>query len=109
MPPLRRRAERWLLRSVTLIDEKTRNAMEPIILGLIVARCNVIRCGSTRASAPLISRCGGPEPRSLPDSVNSQIIDFLEGRTDGEDLLHAMYDHIIDEPIPERMRALFTK
>ena len=39
--------------------------------------------------------------------VGEQLLDFLDGRTDGEELLHALYDHVIDEPVPERMRALF--
>jgi Anti-sigma factor NepR len=38
--------------------------------------------------------------------IDSDIRDFLAGRTNGEDLLHALYDHVLDEPIPERLRAL---
>jgi hypothetical protein len=41
------------------------------------------------------------------DVVGEQLLDFLDGRTDGEELLHALYDHVIDEPVPERIRALF--
>jgi hypothetical protein len=41
------------------------------------------------------------------DTVEQQILDFLDGRTHGEDLLHALHDHVLDEPVPERMRALF--
>lgn len=33
-------------------------------------------------------------------------MDFLDGKTHGEGLFHALYDHVLDEPIPERMRAL---
>ena len=40
-------------------------------------------------------------------SVADQIVDFLNGKTHGEGLLHALYDYILDEPIPERMRGLF--
>ena len=36
-------------------------------------------------------------------------MDFLDGRTHGEEVLHALYDQVLDEPIPERMRALFRK
>jgi len=42
------------------------------------------------------------------DPVKEQVLDFLDGRTHGEELLHALYDHILAEPIPERMRALFA-
>jgi hypothetical protein len=44
---------------------------------------------------------------SATDTVEEQILDFLDGRTHGEDLLHALHDHVLDEPVPERMRALF--
>ena len=39
-------------------------------------------------------------------SGDRDIRDFLAGKTDGEDLLHALYDHVLDEPVPERLRAL---
>ena len=39
--------------------------------------------------------------------LEDQIADFLDGRTHGEGLFHALYDHVLDEPIPERMRGLF--
>ncbi|MBV8507926.1 MAG: hypothetical protein JOZ11_19255 [Alphaproteobacteria bacterium] len=42
------------------------------------------------------------------DMVGEQLLDFLDGRTDGEELLHTLYDHVLDEPVPERMRALFS-
>jgi hypothetical protein len=45
--------------------------------------------------------------RFLPPSLEDQIADFLDGKTCGEKLLHALYDHVLDEPIPERMRCLF--
>jgi hypothetical protein len=45
--------------------------------------------------------------RFLRPSLEDQIADFLDGKTCGESLLHALYDHVLDEPIPERMRSLF--
>ena len=27
-------------------------------------------------------------------------------QSDGEELLHVMYDHVLDEPVPERLKAL---
>jgi hypothetical protein len=39
--------------------------------------------------------------------VEDQVMDFLDGKTHGEELFHALYDHVLDEPVPERMRALF--
>jgi hypothetical protein len=41
--------------------------------------------------------------------VEQQISDFLDGRTHGEELLHALHDHVLDEPIPERMLALLRR
>jgi hypothetical protein len=40
-------------------------------------------------------------------SLEDQIADFLTGKTHGESLLHALYDYVLDEPIPETMRGLF--
>jgi hypothetical protein len=39
-------------------------------------------------------------------SIEDQIAAFLDGRTHGEELLHALYDYVLDEPVPVRMRAL---
>jgi hypothetical protein len=41
--------------------------------------------------------------------VAASIADFLNGTTCGEDLLHALYDHILDEPIPQPIRALLNE
>jgi len=57
------------------------------------------------SSLPLSDGARSLEER---DTVKEQLLDFLSGRTHGEELLHALYDHILDEPIPERMRALFA-
>jgi hypothetical protein len=51
--------------------------------------------------------CGVPE-MAQADTVREQLLDFLDGRTDGEALLHTLYDHVLDEPVPEQMRALFS-
>ena len=39
-------------------------------------------------------------------SVDSQIRAFLAGESEGEELLHSIYDHVLDEPVPERLTAL---
>lgn len=38
-----------------------------------------------------------------------EIRNFLAGKNDGEDLLHDIYDHVLDEPIPERLLALLRR
>ena len=57
--------------------------------------------------SPSILCCGVPQVAET-DTVGEQLLDFLDGRTDGEELLHALYDHVLGEPVPERMQALFS-
>ena len=70
----------------------------------IVARCNIMHFENNIPS-PLILECDVPVVNGT-DTVEEQILNFLDGRTHGEELLHALHDHVLDEPIPERMRAL---
>ena len=42
-------------------------------------------------------------------SMSDRIAAFLDGRTHGEDLLHELYDHVLDEPIPQRMREILDR
>jgi len=51
-----------------------------------------------------------PIPQALPvRSEDARIRAFLAGETDGEDVLHEIYDDVLDEPIPESMRALLKR
>jgi hypothetical protein len=75
----------------------------------MVTRCNPMEYASKSAASRLISRAGAPASEYLADHVGNQIIDFINGKTHGEKLLHALYDHILDEPIPERIRSLFKE
>ena len=74
-------------------------------LGPIVTRGNVMHF---EFSSALIFGCDIPVMNKA-DTIEEQILNFLDGKTHGEDLLHALHDHVLDEPIPERMRALFRK
>ena len=49
------------------------------------------------------------QPKIVVSPVDRDIRDFLAGRSDGEDLLHAIYDHVLEEPIPERLRAVLRR
>jgi hypothetical protein len=51
------------------------------------------------------AKCPPLNPPLAMPSVDSEIRDFVAGRTDGEKLLHAIYDRVLDEPIPERLLA----
>jgi hypothetical protein len=44
-------------------------------------------------------------PRIAMSSIDKDIRDFLAGKSDGKDLLHALYDYVLDEPVPQRLRA----
>ena len=48
-------------------------------------------------------------PRIVTSWIDRDIRDFLAGKNDGEDLLHALYDHVLDEPVPERLRAVLKR
>ena len=51
-----------------------------------------------------------PERCSIPISpVDRELRDFLAGDSDGENLVHALYDHVLDEPVPERLRAMLRR
>jgi hypothetical protein len=41
--------------------------------------------------------------------VDRRIRAFLAGETCGEDVLGALYGHVADEPIPERLRAILKR
>jgi hypothetical protein len=49
------------------------------------------------------------EPIIGKSPVDRDIRNFLDGKNDGEDLLHALYDHVLDEPVPERLKALLRR
>jgi hypothetical protein len=42
-------------------------------------------------------------------SVKASIAAFFDGGTNGEDLLHALYDHVLSEPIPNSMRKILQQ
>lgn len=42
-------------------------------------------------------------------SAGSQIAAFLDGKTNGQDLLHALYDYVLEEPIPPSMSAILHR
>ena len=76
--------------------------------GKTLSQLGVFRNVSRRPTPlPLrTSACRTP-PRPVLDE--REIRDFLTGKTDGEDLLHALYDHVLDEPVPERLTALLKR
>jgi hypothetical protein len=55
------------------------------------------------------TNCPSPPQHTINCPVDRRIRDFLAGRTQGEDLLHALYDHVLGEPVPERLTALLRR
>jgi hypothetical protein len=53
------------------------------------------------ATAPVlvIRRGDGPEA----------VADFLSGRTAGRTLLRALFDHVLNEPVPQRLTELLRR
>jgi hypothetical protein len=61
-----------------------------------------VRLGISATPATRGAKSAGSTGRSVAD----RIADFLDGRTHGEDLFHELYDQVLAEPIPHRMRML---
>jgi hypothetical protein len=53
--------------------------------------------------------CQPVERHPVRCSTEREIRDFLNGKTDGEDLLHRLYDRVLAEPVPERLTALLRR
>ena len=49
------------------------------------------------------------EPRIAMSWIDRDIRYFLAGKNAGEDLLHALYDHVLEEPVPDRLRTLLKR
>jgi hypothetical protein len=61
----------------------------------------------TAVAALALEAAPSPAPVDEIDGVIERaIVGFLNGETDGQVLLHALYDSPLDEPVPERMLAL---
>src|SRR5262245_34268007 len=74
-----------------------------------VALCNIISSDTTPERKIVLTRCGFPQPAPEPLSVADRIAAFLDGRTHGEDLLHELYDYVLEEPVPARMRQILGR
>ncbi len=54
--------------------------------------------------------CGIALPASLVQpSLDRQIIDFLDGRSDGAELMLAIYGDLADEALPPRLAELLKR
>ncbi len=60
-----------------------------------------------RLPTPRLRRANGTPPRE--EMVARQIADFLDGRRSGQPLLRAIYDTILEEPVPPRLTELVRR
>jgi hypothetical protein len=44
-----------------------------------------------------------------PVSIAAEMRAFLAGYDTGANVLHALYDHVLDEPVPARLRAVLKR
>jgi hypothetical protein len=73
-----------------------------------VALCNIM--SSETKSGRKVVPPFPPQPAlgGLP-SMTDRIAAFLDGRTHGEDLLHELYDYVLEEPLPQRLREILDR
>ena len=74
-----------------------------------MALCNCISSEAKPEHQAVPTLGGLLQPGVAPVSVVDQITAFLDGRTHGEDLLHELYDYVLEEPIPQRMREVLNR
>ena len=72
---------------------------------MIGTRCRSMQHQDGRR-ATVIPLCGFVASDFPTDTVEQQVVNFLDGKTNGENLLHLLYDYILDEPIPVRLSGL---
>ena len=63
--------------------------------------------GLNHTQPMVLGTCGEPEPR--PGWSQPALRRFFEGGSNGEDLLHALFDHVLDEPVPVRLHAMMQR
>lgn len=71
--------------------------------------CNAMTSDPKLSITAIPVNCSPPQADPSGRSVADRIAAFLDGRTEGEDLLHELYDHVLAEPIPQRMRDLLKR
>lgn len=84
--------------------------MQPNRDGLAPSVTKVVTTKQMRRRAMSVALAFQPVEQLIPvPTADARIRAFLAGETDGEDVLHELYDHVLDEPIPDAMRALLKR
>jgi hypothetical protein len=71
--------------------------------------CDAMRYNAKPARSVATARGSSSQAGLTGSLVKARIAEFLDGKTCGEDLLHALYDHVLYEPIPQPFRELLNK
>ncbi len=71
--------------------------------------CDAMRYDAKPARFVATARGSSSQAGLTGSLVKARIAEFLDGKTCGEDLLHALYDHVLYEPIPQPFRELLNK
>jgi hypothetical protein len=77
--------------------------------GATVTMCDAMRYDAKLPRFVATARSPSLQTGLTGPLVKTRIAEFLDGRNCGEDLLHALYDHVLDEPIPQPIRELLNK
>jgi hypothetical protein len=97
--------DRFLLKTVLFVSYIERGEFEIAVdAGWAVTECD--RMSEYGKLLNFVPRGRTAPPRSAATGVEGRLAAFLAGESDGADLLHALYDHVLDEPIPPMMLAL---
>jgi hypothetical protein len=79
------------------------------IIGATVRKRPAVAKKVNNQMHPASARCRDSEARGAISSADRRIRDFLLGKSSGEEVLRELYDHVLDEPVPERLRALLRR
>jgi hypothetical protein len=102
--------DRSLLQIVWFMSLMRRKDVRNLTIGeSIITVCDAMRDDNKPAPFMVIAGDTFPQGELTEPSVAARIAAFLDGRTCGEDLLHALYDYVLNEPIPQPIRALLNK
>ncbi len=74
-----------------------------------MALCNTVSSEAKLERKAVSTPRDLPQPALAPLSVADRLAAFLEGGTHGDDLLHELYDYVLEEPIPKRIREILDR
>jgi hypothetical protein len=71
---------------------------------------NIIMSFVNRPMAAVANvRCRFETSQPSSRALERRVLSFLDGKTNAEELLHALYDHVLDEPLPQSLRTILKQ